>query len=185
MDIPEWRAIDEFSMYEIDACGRVRSWRRKSASGKWYGYPANIGRKSAPTIMTPYYDKRGYARYSFRDDAGKMHSKTAHRLVALAFLPNPHNFRDVAHDDGDPRNNHVSNLRWCTHRDNQMDMRRHGTMQDGERCVTCKITEQQALEIRERCKKRGDGIKLAKEFGLSKAQISRIKNNVRWAYLNK
>jgi hypothetical protein len=109
----------------------------------------------------------------------------AHRLVALAFLPNPRHLSDVAHNDGDPSNNHVSNLRWSTHRDNQMDMRRHGTMQDGERCVTSKLTTAQALAIRARviAEGRGSGRRIAKEYGLSFAQVSRIKNGKRWGHL--
>jgi hypothetical protein len=119
-----------------------------------------------------------------RDGDTKVYRRTAHRLVALSFLPNPHNLPDVAHNDGDPANNHVSNLRWSTHRDNQMDMRRHGTMQDGDKCISAKLTPEQAAEIRRRAQKRGEGVRLAAEFGLSKAQISRIKNGKRWAILD-
>lgn len=110
---------------------------------------------------------------------------TAHRLVASAFIPNPHGLTDVAHNDGNPANNRVSNLRWSTHRDNQMDMRQHGTMQDGEKCVTAKLTKEQALELRRRLLAggRGAGVRLAAEYGLSRAQISRIKNGKRWAIL--
>lgn len=109
----------------------------------------------------------------------------AHRLVAAAFLGEPPSplHTDVAHNDGDPSNNHLDNLRWSTHRDNQMDMRRHGTMQDGEKCITAKITAEMAADIRERGKRRGQGVRLAREYGLSVAQISRIKNGRRWQSL--
>jgi hypothetical protein len=37
-----------------------------------------------------------------------------HRLVALAFLPNPNQLPDINHKDENPSNNYVDNLEWCT-----------------------------------------------------------------------
>jgi HNH endonuclease len=131
--------------------------------------------------MNGFFDELRYHSVMLRkSNDQRSYRRMVHRLVAEAFLVNPYRLSDVAHNDGNPSNNRVDNLRWSTHRDNQMDMRRHGTMQDGEACITCKITAEQAKTIRERAKVRGEGVKLAAEFGLSKAQISRIKNNRRW-----
>lgn len=51
-----------------------------------------------------------YVRYSL----GKSKTMLAHRLVALAFIENPNDEREVNHKDGNPRNNKVSNLEWCS-----------------------------------------------------------------------
>jgi hypothetical protein len=41
-----------------------------------------------------------------------------HRLVALKYLPNPKNYKTVNHKDGNPQNNRVGNLEWCTQSEN-------------------------------------------------------------------
>lgn len=110
--------------------------------------------------------------------------RTGHRLVAEAFLPPPlPGQTDVAHNDGDPSHNDVSNLRWATHRENQMDMRRHGTMQDGAKSITAKISAEDAAFIREAVANgpRGTQRRMMEKFGLSAPQVCRIAKGERWA----
>lgn len=175
MEIVEWRAVQDFPDYEISNDGRLRSWRWR-CDGKG-------GRRSAPLECRGSPHPKGYTFFTLRKPGlpGR-YVRTAHRLVAGAFIPNPDALPDVAHNDGNPRNGRADNLRWSTHRDNQMDMRKHGTMQDGERCVTAKLTAAQVSEIRAALQnaKRGDGRRLARQYGLSVSQISRIKNGRRW-----
>lgn len=52
--------------------------------------------------------------------------KYVHRMVAEAFIPNPHNFPEVRHLDDDPSNNCVWNLVWGTQADNMQDAIRNG-----------------------------------------------------------
>lgn len=69
--------------------------------------------------MKPYYTKGGYVRYKI--NYGDRNKKfQAHRLVALAFIPNddPLNKTQVDHIDNDRTNNCVENLRWVTPKEN-------------------------------------------------------------------
>ena len=49
-----------------------------------------------------------------------------HKLVAISFIDNPQNLREINHIDENPKNNKVENLEWCTHRYNM----NHGTIRE-------------------------------------------------------
>ena len=64
-------------------------------------------------ILKPGTNKYGYLLVMLCKD-GKVKGFTVHRLVAEAFLPNPHNYPCVNHKDENKQNNNVSNLEWCS-----------------------------------------------------------------------
>lgn len=49
-----------------------------------------------------------------------------YRLKAIAFIPNPENKRDVNHLDGNRLNEDLSNLEWCTPKENMQHSFRTG-----------------------------------------------------------
>ena len=63
-------------------------------------------------------DKSGYihVRLCINEKLRKRHN--VHRLVAIAFIPNPLNYPEVDHINTNPSDNEVSNLRWATRRTN-------------------------------------------------------------------
>lgn len=71
--------------------------------------------------MKQYVCKTGYYRVGLACK-NSIHNKPrgyfVHRLIAIAFIPNPENKCDVNHIDGNKLNNHVSNLEWNTRREN-------------------------------------------------------------------
>ena len=62
-------------------------------------------------------EKKGYLVTDLYNE-GKRTTERVHILVAEAFIPNPDNKPEVNHDDGNKLNNHVSNLEWCTKKEN-------------------------------------------------------------------
>jgi hypothetical protein len=79
-----------------------------------YGRVKNI---VTDKVRSPINNGKGYYKLELRKDKiGKRHY--IHRMVAEAFLPNPHNKTEVNHKDGKPSNNHISNLEWVTSSEN-------------------------------------------------------------------
>ena len=58
-----------------------------------------------------------YATVKLTGDGEEVTYKIS-RLIASTFLPTPDNLSDADHIDGDPTNNHVTNLRWLVHKEN-------------------------------------------------------------------
>lgn len=63
------------------------------------------------------YDKDGYEIVTIYVDSKRKDFKV-HRLVAMAFIPNPKNKPEVNHKDSNPMNNNVNNLEWATNLEN-------------------------------------------------------------------
>ena len=64
--------------------------------------------------LNPYVAQNDYK--VFKDRYG-IHNQV-HRMVAMAFIPNPENKQNVNHKDGNKQNNNVDNLEWCTQQEN-------------------------------------------------------------------
>lgn len=89
-------------LYQVSNLGRVKSLERIDS----------LGHKRKEKIFKPQKNK-GYLRVSlWKDGKGKKYS--IHRLVAIAFIPNPDNLPEVNHKDENKFNNNVDNLEWCT-----------------------------------------------------------------------
>lgn len=162
-----WKVIPMDSGYEVSSIGRVRNVR--------------TGR-----ILKPWLAGAGYLYVNLWRSGIKT---GVHRLVAHAFLGDPPSPRhEVAHNDGNPVNNCVENLRWATHAENQADIKKHGTGYyhgwRGESHPTAKLTNQKVLEIRRRYHHENASRKaLACEFGVSTSSVDQIVQGRTWNHL--
>ena len=64
-------------------------------------------------ILKTYAHKDGYRAVKLYHNR-KNKTLLVHRLVALAFIPNPCNYPQINHKDENTSNNCVENLEWCT-----------------------------------------------------------------------
>ena len=90
-----WKDIEAYPEYQVSDLGRVRTVE---------------GEVLKTYIREPYncvYLRKPYKRI-----------ENIHRLVALAFIPNPENKRTVNHIDGNTHNNSIENLEWATQSEN-------------------------------------------------------------------
>ena len=112
-----WKTIKDNERYQVSNFGNVRSL---------YYYDVNKNDyilRNDPLLMTPVVD-RGYRKLHLKE-RGKRKTKYIHRLVAEAFIPNPHNYKEVNHIDNDPLNCCVDNLEWCDRKYNIDYMVKH------------------------------------------------------------
>ena len=59
----------------------------------------------------------GYPIVVVRDDNKKKRTLMPHRLVGIYFIPNPNNWEDIHHIDGNKDNNNIDNLLWISHKE--------------------------------------------------------------------
>ncbi len=105
-----WRRIKGFeNLYTISNYGRVFSFRKRVG---------HTNKEQPPMIIKLFKNVHGYYYVNLHNN-GTCKTKTIHRLVAEAFIPNPKNYSDVNHIDETHTNNNVDNLMWCTHKYNQ------------------------------------------------------------------
>lgn len=107
-----WKPVKGYEgLYEVSSLGRVKSLKRR---GNW-----------RDRILTPGKLRGGYLRYELDRDGSPKYF-LAHRLVAIAFIPNPENRPQVNHKNGIKTDNRVENLEWVTASENQKHSYRVG-----------------------------------------------------------
>jgi len=114
--IEEWRAVPGYEgYYEVSSLGNVRSLDRSVTTRN--GVTKLIRGKTLTQVR--YNGKDNYVGVVFCKEGVKA-KYSVHRLVALAFIPNPNNLPEINHKDENKQNNAVENLEWCDRRYNNL-----------------------------------------------------------------
>ena len=96
-----WKDIRGYEgLYQVSNFGNV-----KSLNWQGRGYPKNLTPKLLNTNRLCVQLSLG----------GKTKYYLVHRLVAMAFIPNPYGYEEINHIDENPQNNEYTNLEWCDH----------------------------------------------------------------------
>lgn len=116
----EWRIIEECSVYAISNTGLVKNLRTNRI--------LKYGSRNRYYTVALHYEGIRKDRY-------------VHRLVALAFLPNPNNLGYVNHKDHNIHNNEVSNLEWCSSSENARHSYENNRRLEEYKTIRVSITE--------------------------------------------
>lgn len=164
-----WRPIaDTSEMYLVSDKGRVYS----KHSNKFLSLRIDKGSNSNR------YGRVAIAKKDYR----------VHRLVMNTFKPIENSDEMfVNHIDLDTTNNCISNLEWCTPRENAIHYVKNGYIKNGndkfkgERNPSAKLTEEIVKEIRNGYAiERRTAVDIGKQYGVSNASITNILTNKTW-----
>lgn len=174
-----WKDVPDYEgYYQVSNKGNVRSVDRVKCDGiRMKG----ITRKQ-------HADSCGYMLVALSKD-GKQKHLSVHRLVALAFIPNPDNLPQVNHKDEVRNHNNVENLEWCSIIYNQNyghRRERSSASSKGENNARAILSANDVKEIR-RTYIPGDkeyGVRaLANRFGVKYVTIQKIIQGKLWKHL--
>lgn len=169
-----WRPVLGYEgSYSVSDLGRVRAEPRvvKHSSG------GAMRRKGGPLRASP--NANGYAVVQLCLN-GKIKFRSVHSLVLEAFVCARPPGAEGCHNDSNPMNSALPNLRWDTRSGNFSDMVANGTRRRGTKHPLAKLTDAQVLAIKSDpriCRL------VALDYGISLSNVSYIKRGTTWGWL--
>jgi hypothetical protein len=157
-----WVKIPDFE-YEVSNMGNIKSLPKKTV--QIYKTGTRALRETKERILRKRFDTNGYSTCALYKN-GKTYYKKVHRLVAQAFLENPHSYEQVNHKNGIKSDNRVENLEWCNNSYNQRHAIKLGLRKNHSRGVDNNLHKLSEQDVRR--------IKMAKSLGIKTSELVKI-----------
>lgn len=110
----QWKSVKDYEgYYEVSTDGRVRSMNRVTPTGLRH----NTTMVKKGKILKLALKRNGYLAFTATIES-KAQTKSVHRVLAEAFIPNPENKPETNHINAIRTDNRVENLEWVTHKEN-------------------------------------------------------------------
>ena len=168
-DIEDWEGI-----YRVSNMGEIESLPRK--------------RVLAPRLLKHIKQNTGYMTVFLHGKPRQKKILFVHRLLAKAFIPNPNNLPQVNHIDGNPGNNSLENLEWCTQSHNIQHAYNTGRkyQEIGDMHPGAKLDSAQVRVIKSLTspKKEVNYADLARYFKVNERTIRSIKDGLTWTHID-
>jgi hypothetical protein len=163
-----WLETHISDSYLVSNLGRVKSLPKRTRKGS--------------RILKNQIFKCGYSYVDLVINA-KIKKFTIHRLMAMAFIPNPKNKPQVNHKDGIKNNNMLSNIEWSTRSENQKHSITTGLRTaKGVKNSQCKLTENIVISIYNDTR---NFKQISESNNISLSTIYDIKNGRSWLHVTK
>lgn len=134
-------------------------------------------------------DNGKYLSVGLYNESNQIVYHNTHRLVAISWIEIPYNYKNmqVAHNDGNSKNNLYTNLRWTSAKENTHDKYKHNSFNSpfGENHHNKKLNDILVMQLRKDIKVHGLNCKeLSAKYSIPKLTIYDAVTGKTWKHLN-